>query len=201
MKCAPLSSEHLSKSAYVPNSRPDIVNRKKASGEAFAQRLLDEVWDHRRRGAIDDSSGGSRDWDGSAPRPFALGNISEMRHHAGRKAQSSSSPLGWQSQVGFRWECVRESVQRERRPVRKQTGPLAPEPHGNQVFVITRGKVDEAVLATAQVGDAAGTNVLCEKLAAVSRLGSLRGREEPLLGRGAGVEGVPTGRIRFHATM
>lgn len=79
-------------------------------------------------------------------------------------------------------EHVREPVEGERGLVRDDSGPLGPEPRGDQLLVLSRGEVDEPVDSSPRSRDATGAEVLEQQLGRVACVGRLAGREVAFLG-------------------
>jgi hypothetical protein len=101
------------------------------------------------------------------------------------------APPRREREVKLRGQDIGQAVKRERRLVREHAGPLGPEPHDGQLFVLARGEVDQPVDASSDAGDAATADVLQQQLRRVSGVCPLLRREVTVLGARRLVEAVP----------
>jgi len=133
--------------------------------------------------------------DGNRPNPAAVGfcDVGEVQHQTSGNPQPALPPRSGERQMQVGREVVGEFQQDERGLVREDADPLRPEPGGNEVFVLTRGEVDQPVDASPHADHAPCAHVLEEELRGVASRGGLPGREVALL-RGRGLEEqVPIG--------
>ena len=101
-----------------------------------------------------------------------------MQNDPFRDAEASRAPYRRQRQMDVRRQRIRKLVKRQRRPVQDVARALGPEPPGDEVFVLTRGEVDEPIESAMQTDGASAAHVVDEELRGVAGLGGLLGREE-----------------------
>ena len=91
----------------------------------------------------------------------------------------------------MRWEHIREPMERQRGLMGDDAGPIGPEPGDDQLFVLARWEVDEAVNAPACPCDATRTDVLEQQLRREADLSSLPGGEVAFLGASCLKKDIP----------
>ena len=125
---------------------------------------------------------------------LALVDIPVVQDDAVGHPQSPPTPLVGEREVDLRRQHLRQIMQSECRLVGKNAFPLRPKPYDGQVLVVARGKMHEAVDASASSEHTPGREMVGEKLRRVSGLSRLLRRKEPVLGRRSLEEVVPVGR-------
>jgi hypothetical protein len=90
-------------------------------------------------------------------------------------------------------QSIREPVEHERGLMREDAHPLGPKPCANELLVLARREVHQAVDASTDANGAPTRNVVHQKLGRVAGLGSLPRREESLLRSCDFVQTIPNG--------
>lgn len=111
----------------------------------------------------------------------------------GGDLEATRTPREGQREIDACRERVREPVQQQRGLVGDDPLLVTPQPGDDEILVVRRGEVAEALDAAEDTQEAARPHVVVEKGARIAGVGGLGGREVAVLGGGEGVEGGPGG--------
>jgi hypothetical protein len=163
--------------------------------DSTSQRLVDGDREKIRRKMVRCAVGQrpwhGRDGDHSDPRPLRPADVRIVERDAIRDSKAAISPGYRYREMGSRGEHVGEVVQHESGFMREDAGLLGPEPDGNEILLLARGEVLEAIDASPDAEDLPAAQVLDEQLRGVPRLFRLLCREVALLAKSDAVEAVP----------
>jgi choline dehydrogenase len=178
--------------------RVHLGSREELSSNSLLYGLAKEIFRHLASGAVGDGADRSRDRHRPEPRHRALGQVSEVKDEATRKAKSAFRPGGRHGHVLFAGQCVGEVMQHQGRLVAKHTFLVRPEPEWDEVLVFAGRVVNETQDAALGALEPALLDVELEQRKGVAGLLRLRVRDVACLDgdRAIGVEIVAADGVR-----
>lgn len=194
-------------STGVPSSRPrapaPLATRATFLGccdEAPPARLTNRLVEKSRRearlDAVCEGTERGRDRHGAKARALPLTDVGEMEDEACGYPEAATPPRGRHRQMDPAGECVREIVERECRLVGEYSRLLAPQPGDDEVFVVARREVDEAIDPPANAQHLLVTKI-GEELGRIAGSSRLPRGEVAGLRLGNAEERVPVGRLAW----